>query len=152
MLMEGFCTGSPALEALMSRRSPFVTVLTPKERVASASLARQLNRIKISFSILQRKVLTPNDFFSLQGVEQRLLAFERRYAQTAQPFQWKFTKDLQERLARAQPPSSLCRLNLYVHALANTTTKLSDLPEIARQGIAVTDEGWDQSFLQHLRS
>jgi transposase len=52
-----------------------------------------LNQIEIYFSVVQRKVLTPNDFTDLDEVQQRLLAFERRYEQTAQPFEWKFTRD-----------------------------------------------------------
>ena len=41
--------------------------------------ASWLNQIEIYFSIVQRKVLTPNDFADLADVETRLLAFERRY-------------------------------------------------------------------------
>ena len=49
-------------------------------------------RSEIYFSILQRKVLTPNDFTDLGGGERRLLAFERRYESVARPFEWKFTR------------------------------------------------------------
>jgi hypothetical protein len=59
--------------------------------------------IEIYFSIVQRKVLTPNDFQSLSDLEQRLLAFERRYEETALPFQWTFTrKDLTTLLAKIE--------------------------------------------------
>jgi hypothetical protein len=51
-----------------------------------------LNQIEIYFSIVQRKALTPNDFTDLAEVQSRLLAFQHRYQQTAQPFQWKFTR------------------------------------------------------------
>jgi len=54
--------------------------------------ASWLNQIEIYFSIVQRKVLTPNDFADLAEVESRLLAFERRYEQSADPFEWKFTR------------------------------------------------------------
>lgn len=54
--------------------------------------ASWLNQIEIYFSIVQRKVLSPNDFFDLQEVEQRLLAFQDRYERVANPFQWKFTR------------------------------------------------------------
>ena len=47
--------------------------------------ASWLNQIEIYFSIVQRKVLTPNDFTDLADVETRLLGFERRYEQTATP-------------------------------------------------------------------
>jgi hypothetical protein len=62
-----------------------------------------LNQIEIYNSIIQRKVLTPNDFTDLGEVEGRLAAFERLYEQTAKPFEWKFTRDdlakLMKRLA-----------------------------------------------------
>lgn len=51
-----------------------------------------LNQIEIYNSIIDRKVLTPNDFTDLDEVEQRLHAFEKLYEQTAKPFQWKFTR------------------------------------------------------------
>ena len=55
--------------------------------------ASWLNQIEIYFSVVQRKVLTPNDFPDLKIVEQRLLDFQTRYEQIAKPFKWKFTKD-----------------------------------------------------------
>jgi DDE superfamily endonuclease len=54
--------------------------------------ASWLNQIEIYFSILQPKVLTPNDFSSLQELAERLLAFERHYETIAQPFEWRFTR------------------------------------------------------------
>jgi hypothetical protein len=55
--------------------------------------ASWLNQIEIYFSILQRKVLTPNDFNSLLALEDRILGFQERYQENARPFQWKFTRD-----------------------------------------------------------
>src|SRR3989304_3405013 len=54
--------------------------------------ASWLNQIEIYFSIVQRKVLTPNDFPSLVAVRARLLRFQYRYEHTAAPFQWTFTR------------------------------------------------------------
>ena len=54
--------------------------------------ASWLNQIEIYFSIVQRKVLTPNDFPSLAAVEERLLGFQTHYEAIAQPFEWKFTR------------------------------------------------------------
>jgi hypothetical protein len=54
--------------------------------------ASWLNQIEIYFSIIQRKVLTPNDFPTLAAVKQRLLAFQTHYEAMAQPFKWKFTR------------------------------------------------------------
>jgi hypothetical protein len=45
--------------------------------------ASWLNQVEIYFSIVQRKVVTPNDFTSLRELEDRLLAFQVRYEQTA---------------------------------------------------------------------
>lgn len=55
--------------------------------------ASWLNQIEIYFSIVQRKVLTPNDFPDLSSVENRLMDFQAYYEQIAKPFNWKFTKN-----------------------------------------------------------
>jgi hypothetical protein len=56
------------------------------------------------FSVVQRKVITPNDFDSLDEVQTRLLAFQDYYQQIATPFEWKFTKaDLNDLLDRVTP-------------------------------------------------
>jgi hypothetical protein len=63
--------------------------------------ASWLNQIEIYFSIVQRKVLTPNDFPNLNAVAERLLEFQRYYESIAKPFEWKFTrKDLMQLLSR----------------------------------------------------
>ena len=69
--------------------------------------ASWLNQIEIYFSIVQRKVLTPNDFVSLAALEARLLTFERHYEARARPFEWTFNRhDLARLLATlATPPS-----------------------------------------------
>lgn len=54
--------------------------------------ASWLNQIEIYFSILERKALTPNDFPSLEAVEERLLGFQRYFETIAHPFEWKFTR------------------------------------------------------------
>jgi DDE superfamily endonuclease len=55
--------------------------------------ARWLNQVAIYFSIVQRKVLTPNDFASLAEVEQRLLLYEELSNRQPRPFAWKFTRE-----------------------------------------------------------
>ena len=62
--------------------------------------ASWLNQVELYFSVVQRKVLTPNDFRDLVEVERRLLAFQRRYQQTAVPFGWRFTRADLDRLLR----------------------------------------------------
>jgi hypothetical protein len=70
--------------------------------------ASWLNQAEIFFSIIQKKVITPNDFASLDELSRTLLAFVNRYNATARPFNWKFTAadlaDLLDRIsAREQP-------------------------------------------------
>jgi hypothetical protein len=48
--------------------------------------ASWLNQIEIAFSIVQRTVLTPNDFASLAEVEDRLVRFQAHYEARATPF------------------------------------------------------------------
>jgi hypothetical protein len=67
--------------------------------------ATWLNKVEISFSIVQRKVVSPNDFTDLDQVEQRLKAFKQRYSTTARPFRGKFTTaDLHDLLTPPGPP------------------------------------------------
>ena len=54
--------------------------------------ASWLNQVEIYFSVVQRKVVSPNDFHTLDEVEARLLNFQQYYEQIATPFEWKFTK------------------------------------------------------------
>lgn len=64
--------------------------------------ASWLKQIAIYFSVVQRKVLTPNDFTSLAELQERLRQFEMHYAQWAKPFEWKYTRDdLYELLSRS---------------------------------------------------
>jgi hypothetical protein len=88
--------GQAAIDRLAKRFPNAVMVHTPVH-------ASWLNQVEIFFSIVQRKVVTPNDFTSLDQVEDRLTAFERRYNATARPFRWKFTPaDLEDLMARIE--------------------------------------------------
>lgn len=83
-----------------------------RERWPNAALvhlpvhASWLNQVEIYFSVVQRKVLTPNDFASLDHVAERLLAFQSRYEEIAKPFEWRFTRQdlatLMQRLSAAE--------------------------------------------------
>ena len=44
-----------------------------------------LNQVEIYHSVIQRKILTPNDFVDLGEVERRVLAFERLYELSPSP-------------------------------------------------------------------
>jgi hypothetical protein len=85
----------PRCIARLQRRWPRLTVVhTPIH-------ASWLNQIEIYFSVVQRKVLTPNDLASRGRLKDRLLRFERHYEQVAQPFEWKFTRrNLEDLIAK----------------------------------------------------
>ena len=73
--------------------------------------ASWLNQAEIFFSILQRKVLTPNDLTDLDVLTARILAFQDRYNATATPFDWRFTRTdldrLLQRIAAHEPVPEL---------------------------------------------
>ena len=54
--------------------------------------ASWLNQVEIYFSIIQRKVLTPNDFADLEALRLRLALYEELSNQNPTPFQWKFDR------------------------------------------------------------
>jgi DDE superfamily endonuclease len=78
--------GRAAIDRLQGRWPNLILVHTPLH-------ASWLNQIEIYFSIVQRKVLTPNEFDSIAAVTRRLNDFERLYNQIAEPFGWNFTRD-----------------------------------------------------------
>ena len=97
--------GDRSIQRLQSRYSNIQVVHGPVH-------ASWLNQIEIYFSIIQRKVLTPNDFANLEVLADRLERFERHYEAIAKPFEWKFTRDdLNELIQclnrRSQPVSAL---------------------------------------------
>ncbi|MGW1814997.1 IS630 family transposase [Streptomyces sp. NPDC002125] len=86
--------GQRSIDRLAARFPNAVLVHTPVH-------ASWLNQIEIFFSIVQRKVVQPNDFTDLAEVRDRLRRFEGRYNASAQPFQWTFTtSDLDDLLTR----------------------------------------------------
>jgi len=85
--------GARCMQRLQCRWPNLIVVHTPVH-------ASWLNQVEIYFSVIQRKVLTPNDFSDLQELETRLLGFQGHYEQVARPFQWKFTRRDLERLLR----------------------------------------------------
>ena len=106
--------GAPACQRLQAQYPTLILVHLPIH-------ASWLNQIEIFFSIVQRKVLTPNDFPDLAAVEQRLLAFETLYNDTAVPFHWRFTRaDLEHRLAHLPdaPPAAVPRPEPHLAAAA----------------------------------
>ncbi len=91
--------GRKAIDRLTEQFHNTVMVHTPVH-------ASWLNQIEIYFSVVQRKVVSPNDFTDLDVVVKRLTDFETHYNQAAKPFKWKFTTtdltDLLQRLEQRQ--------------------------------------------------
>jgi transposase len=54
--------------------------------------ASWLNQIEVFFSILSRKALNGESFNSVEALAERILAFQDWYNQTAQPFNWTWTR------------------------------------------------------------
>jgi len=82
-------------------------------------------RSKSTFPIIQRKVLTPNDFTELEEIEKRLAPFERRYEQAAPPFACDTPALTSTPLSTASLTSSLSSWpsdQAQVNVLANATT------------------------------
>jgi transposase len=68
--------------------------------------ASWLNQVEIFFSIVQRKVLCPNDFTGLDQLRATLRAFISRHNLTARPFKWKYTAtDLKRHLDHTETPT-----------------------------------------------
>jgi len=77
--------GARAQERLKKRFPNATLVHTPVH-------ASWLNQVEIYFSIVQRKVLTPNDAASLTELAERLRRFEELNNQNPQPFDWRFDR------------------------------------------------------------
>ena len=87
--------GASSVERMRRRDQRIVLVHTPIH-------ASWLNQVEVYFSIIQRKVLTPNDFPALTAVRARLALYEKLSNRTPKPFAWKFTRQkMMEWLKRA---------------------------------------------------
>jgi hypothetical protein len=92
--------GKASIKRLQNRWPTLILVHLPVH-------ASWLNQVEIYHSIIQRKLLDPNDFPDTATLAHALNEFERHYNEIAQPFQWNFThQDLAELLQRlADRPS-----------------------------------------------
>jgi DDE superfamily endonuclease len=89
--------GQASVERMRRRDTRIILVHTPIH-------ASWLNQVEIYFSIIQRKVLTPNDFTSLDAIRVRLALYEELSNRKPRPFAWKFTRqNLLDWLKRASP-------------------------------------------------
>jgi len=101
---RGACSGSSTTAPRTAAKSQ-LTACASSGRTSCSSTCPSTppgsNQIEIVFSVIQRKVLTPNDFPSMQAIVDRLDAFEHHYNQIAKPFEWHFTRrDLADLIAR----------------------------------------------------
>jgi DDE superfamily endonuclease len=89
--------GQASVERMRRRDKRIILVHTPIH-------ASWLNQVEIYFSIIQRKVLTPNDFANLDAIRLRLALYAELSNRTPKPFAWKFTRqDMLNWLKRASP-------------------------------------------------
>jgi hypothetical protein len=89
--------GKRSVERMHRRDKRIILVHTPVH-------ASWLNQVETYFSIIQRKVLTPNDFPNLNAIRLRLALYEELTNRQPKPFAWKFTRqDLTDWLKRASP-------------------------------------------------
>jgi DDE superfamily endonuclease len=77
--------GQASVRRLLQMDSRLILVHTPVH-------ASWLNQVEIYFSIIQRKVLTPNDFADLEALRLRLALYEELSNRSPTPFQWKFDR------------------------------------------------------------
>lgn len=77
--------GEAAARRLREMDARIILVHTPVH-------ASWLNQVEIYFSIIQRKVLTPNDFADLEALRLRLALYEELSNRSPQPFVWKFDR------------------------------------------------------------
>ena len=77
--------GEAAVRRLRGVDARIIVVHTPVH-------ASWLNQVEIYFSIIQRKVLTPNDFADLEALRLRLALYEELSNRSPTPFHWKFDR------------------------------------------------------------
>jgi transposase len=97
--------GTKAIRRLRDAHPNAIMIHTPVH-------ASWLNQAEIVFSIVQKKILSPNDFATTAQLAAALLAFIDRYNQTARPFNWTFTAaDLARLLQRisTHPKPPVCQ-------------------------------------------
>jgi DDE superfamily endonuclease len=89
--------GQASVARLRARDPRLILLHTPVH-------ASWLNQVEVYFSILQRKVLTPNDFANTDELRIRLRLYEELTNRRPKPFAWKFTRrELADWLKRASP-------------------------------------------------
>jgi transposase len=105
--------GNKAIDRLRKAHPNAIMIHTPVH-------ASWLNQVEIFFSVIQKKVVSPNDFASVEQLSETLLAFIDRYNQTARPFSWKYTaddlKDLLRRISQHENQDTMQQSGLATAA------------------------------------
>jgi DDE superfamily endonuclease len=100
---------SPAIARLNTKWPNLVLIHTPAH-------ASWLNQTETFFSVVQLKVVTPNDFPDRAAGKQRLLSFQQPYQASAKPFRRTFTRrDLHPMLAKFTNPYTTSPPNSQPH-------------------------------------
>ncbi len=113
--------GQAAISRLAQAHPNAIMIHTPVH-------ASWLNQIEIFFSVIQKKVVTPNDFASLGELSATLLGFVDRYNQTARPFSWKFTASRPARPHGPHQPPRAARRPSRRTATGGRMTTPDELP------------------------
>ena len=91
--------GRRAADRLRAKWPNVILVHTPVH-------ASWLNQIEVYFSIVQCKLLNPNDFSTVPALKSDLIRFQQRYEKSARPFEWTYTRgDLHDLLAKLNAKS-----------------------------------------------
>ena len=77
--------GDASIQRMRRRDQRIILVHTPVQ-------ASWLNQVEVYFSMLQRKVLMPNQFENLNEVRLRIRLYEELTNAHPRPFAWKFTR------------------------------------------------------------
>jgi transposase len=105
--------GQAAIDRLRGAHPNAVMIHTPVH-------ASWLNQVEIFFSVIQKKVVSPNNFPSLEKLSETLLMFVDRYNRTAEPFSWKYTaddlRDLLRRISEHEKQDTMQQSGLAVAA------------------------------------
>src|SRR5512132_746884 len=113
--------GAAAKKRLHQVDSRIILVHTPVH-------ASWLSQVEIYFSIIPRKVLTPNDFANLEAARLRLALYEELSNRHPTPFQWKFD--------RTTLLMWLAKIEAHQQCLAEacciSNRGLSDTPDLAQ--------------------
>jgi len=87
LIVDNGCAHHPSTApARLQAQHPHVTL------VHLPVHASWLNQVELYFSILKRKALYPADFADTEALQRRIMLFQCRYNEAAEPFRWSYTR------------------------------------------------------------